>query len=71
MSSMEVGSFPTLVGQLDVELEVTYCVGGVISPLLANIFLHLAFDQWMRETFPGDEEANALLDFDRRAPWSL
>lgn len=27
--------------------------GGVISPLLANIFLHLAFDQWMYETFPG------------------
>lgn len=23
--------------------------GGVVSPLLANIFLHLAFDQWMRE----------------------
>lgn len=27
--------------------------GGVISPLLANIFLHLALDQWMHETFPG------------------
>ena len=26
--------------------------GGVISPLLANIFLHLAFDDWMRETYP-------------------
>jgi len=25
--------------------------GGVISPLLANIFLHLAFDDWMRKTF--------------------
>jgi len=24
-------------------------VGGVISPVLANIFLHFAFDQWMRE----------------------
>ena len=24
--------------------------GGVISPLLANIFLHLAFDDWMRKT---------------------
>jgi len=23
--------------------------GGVISPLLANIFLHLGFDQWMKE----------------------
>jgi RNA-directed DNA polymerase len=26
--------------------------GGVASPLLANIFLHLAFDNWMRETHP-------------------
>jgi len=26
--------------------------GGVVSPLLANIFLHLAFDTWMGQTFP-------------------
>jgi RNA-directed DNA polymerase len=26
--------------------------GGVASPLLANIFLHLAFDEWMRATHP-------------------
>ena len=26
--------------------------GGVISPLLANIFLHFAFDQWMKEHYP-------------------
>ena len=26
--------------------------GGVISPLLANIFLHLAVDQWLHESFP-------------------
>jgi RNA-directed DNA polymerase len=26
--------------------------GGVISPLLANLFLHLAFDQWMKENYP-------------------
>jgi RNA-directed DNA polymerase len=26
--------------------------GGVISPLLANIFLHLAFDQWMKSEMP-------------------
>lgn len=25
--------------------------GGVISPLLANIFLHFAFDKWMEENF--------------------
>jgi RNA-directed DNA polymerase len=27
--------------------------GGVISPVLANLFLHYAFDQWMARTFPG------------------
>lgn len=26
--------------------------GGVISPLLANLFLHYAFDVWMRRNFP-------------------
>jgi RNA-directed DNA polymerase len=26
--------------------------GGVISPVLANIFLHLAFDSWMAEVYP-------------------
>jgi RNA-directed DNA polymerase len=26
--------------------------GGVISPLLANLFLHLAFDQWMATEYP-------------------
>lgn len=26
--------------------------GGVISPLLANIFMNLAFDKWMNENFP-------------------
>lgn len=26
--------------------------GGVISPILANLFLHYAFDLWMRRTFP-------------------
>ena len=27
--------------------------GGVISPLLANLFLHYAFDMWMARMFPG------------------
>ncbi len=27
--------------------------GGVVSPLLANLFLHYAFDAWMRREFPG------------------
>lgn len=28
--------------------------GGVISPLLANMFLHYAFDEWMRRKYPGN-----------------
>jgi RNA-directed DNA polymerase len=27
--------------------------GGVVSPLLANLFLHYAFDDWMRRRYPG------------------
>jgi RNA-directed DNA polymerase len=27
--------------------------GGVVSPLLANLFLHYAFDQWMDRNYPG------------------
>lgn len=26
--------------------------GGVVSPVLANIFMHLAFDAWMAESYP-------------------
>jgi RNA-directed DNA polymerase len=29
------------------ELEVTFCVQAVISPLLANIYLHYVFDLWV------------------------
>jgi len=52
--------------------------GGVISPLLANLFLHYTFDVWIRRTFPGvqferyaddaivhgksEQEARAVLD---------
>jgi RNA-directed DNA polymerase len=28
--------------------------GGVISPLLANLFLHYAFDDWMRRNYPNN-----------------
>ncbi len=33
--------------------EVTFCVRGAVSPLLANLFLHYVFDLWMRRTYPG------------------
>lgn len=28
--------------------------GGVISPLIANLFLHYAFDEWMKRNFPNN-----------------
>ncbi|MBV8104448.1 MAG: hypothetical protein JO223_07470 [Hyphomicrobiales bacterium] len=30
-----------------IEAEITFCVRGVISPLLANVFLHYVFDLWI------------------------
>ena len=39
--------------QRDLEAEVACCVGGVISPLLANLFMHYAFGTWMGREFPG------------------
>jgi hypothetical protein len=64
------------------ETKVTFCVQGVISLILANLFLHYAFDIWMTRTFPAipfegyaddcicycrsEEEARALLK-----PWRL
>src|SRR5215831_474906 len=29
------------------ELKVTFCVRGVMSPLLANVYLHYVFDLWV------------------------
>jgi RNA-directed DNA polymerase len=34
------------------KLEITFCVQGVVSPVLANLFLHYAFDLWMTRTHP-------------------
>ena len=28
------------------ELEITFCVRGVVSPLIANVYLHYVFDLW-------------------------
>jgi len=29
------------------KLEITFCVRGVLSPLLANVYLHYSFDLWV------------------------
>lgn len=33
--------------------------GGVISPLLANIFLHVVFDKWIRKNAVFEDQAVA------------
>src|SRR6201984_3606319 len=35
-----------------IEGEVAFCVRGVTSPILANLFLHYTFDLWMARTHP-------------------
>jgi RNA-directed DNA polymerase len=52
--------------------------GGVISPLLANLFLHYAFDAWMARTYPhipferyaDDIICHCKSDDEARALWS-
>ena len=33
--------------------QVAHYVGAVVSPILANLFMHYAFDSWMARNFPG------------------
>ena len=47
------GLLQSAVTQRHIEAEVAKCVGGVISPILANLFMHYAFDLWMDREFPG------------------
>src|SRR6202022_4615547 len=38
--------------QVSQTAKVTFCVRGVISPLLANLFLHYALDRWLAANYP-------------------
>src|SRR4051794_25106139 len=40
------GPLQPAVTQRDIELEVAQCVGGVVSPLLANVYLHRLDRAW-------------------------
>lgn len=44
--------FDTPIAQRHFKAEIANCVGGVISPLLANLFMHYAFDMWMAREHP-------------------
>jgi len=45
--------FQPTVAQRDIKAEVAHCVGGVVSPVLANLYLHYAFDMWLARAHPG------------------
>jgi RNA-directed DNA polymerase len=61
VSNWAARQLDTPVGQSGLELEVAYCVGGVASPLLANIALSALdehFDrQWHQEMGTGKQRA--------------
>jgi len=40
------GAFQPPVAQRDIKAEVIYCVGGVLSPLLCNVYLHRLDRAW-------------------------
>src|SRR5439155_11737169 len=52
---------PSPKRQIDGKLEVIYCVGGVISPILANIFLHTVLDEWFETTVRARMGGNCFL----------
>jgi len=50
MSRSAMRPLPPLVAQVDLELEIALCVGGVLSPLLGNVYLHYALDRWFERS---------------------
>jgi hypothetical protein len=44
--------FQPPVAQRDIKAEVIYCVGGVVSPVLSNIYLHKLDEFVERELIP-------------------
>ena len=49
LSRSPVRPLPPFVAQGGLELEVAYCVGGVLSPLLGNVYLHYTLDLWFEQ----------------------
>ena len=43
------------------ERKVTFCVGGVISPVLANVVLHYVLDAWVHRTWRPQEARGEMI----------
>ena len=46
---------------MPLKLKVLFCVYGVVSPILANVYLHYALDVWFEETVKRHCRGNATL----------
>ena len=44
--------------------------GSIISPLIANLFMHHAFDDWMRRNHPNIQLERYVDEEDERASWA-
>ena len=62
MSRSPARPFPPLVRQVSLELEIAYCVGGVISPLLANIYMNRFLKAW-REGGKGERYHARIVNY--------
>jgi hypothetical protein len=63
-SPVAVRLLPPPIAQLGLELEIAFCVGGVISPLLANVYLHYVLDEWYeRDVVPRMKRKTTLVRF--------
>jgi hypothetical protein len=68
MSWLRVGTLPPLVGQADIEIKVAYCVGGAISPLLANLYFRRFVLAWRQFGYEDRLNAHIVNYADDRAP---
>jgi hypothetical protein len=47
--------------RMSFKLEIAFCVHGVISPLLANVYLHYVFDLWAHQWRRREAKGNVVV----------